>query len=53
MFYFETRILIHGVGLGSWSLIGCKMSFTLIIGLIALKLHHNIKLNNQHYVKVK
>ena len=32
------RILVHGVGLGSWSLLLFKAFFTFVIGLVGLKL---------------
>ena len=42
------RILVHGVGFGSWSLILCKALFTAIIGLIGLRLFNGLNSNSYY-----
>lgn len=44
------EILIHGVGLGSWSLLFFKASFTGITSLIGLRLFYGL---NTHYVNYR
>lgn len=44
------EILIHGVGLGSWSLVFFKAAFTTVIGLIGLRLFYG---TNTHYVNYR